>query len=66
MKGGLDRGACRACTRDVCSALATQVGSGQNIFFLTVHYFYYFVPYAQQAGQAAVLGHLSLSVCLWV
>jgi hypothetical protein len=31
-------------------------------FFLTVHYFNSFVPIAQQAGQAAVLGRLSLTV----
>ncbi len=30
-------------------------------FFLTIHYFHSFVG---QAGQAAVLGRLSLSVCL--
>jgi hypothetical protein len=35
-------------------------------FFLTVHYLNSFVPIAQQAGQAAVLGRLSLSVCLWL
>jgi hypothetical protein len=35
-------------------------------FFLTVHYFNSFVTIAQQAGQAAVLGRLSLSVCLWL
>ncbi len=34
-------------------------------FFLTVHYFYLSVPNAQQAGQAAVLGRLSLTMCLW-
>ncbi len=33
-------------------------------FFLTVHYLNSFVPIAQQAGQAAVLGRLSLSVSL--
>ncbi len=31
-------------------------------FFLTVHCFNSFVPIAQQAGQAAVLGRLSLSM----
>ncbi len=31
---------------------------------LTVHYFNSFVPIAQQAGQAAVLGRLSLGVCV--
>ncbi len=38
----------------------------QNTFFLTVHYFNSFVPIAQQAGQAAVLGRLSLSMRLWL
>jgi hypothetical protein len=47
------------------SALAALVGPVQNVFFLTVHYFNAFVLAAQQAGQAAVLGRLSLSVCLW-
>jgi hypothetical protein len=37
----------------------------QNIFVLTIHYLYSFVPIAQQAGQAAVLGRLTLSMCLW-
>jgi hypothetical protein len=35
-------------------------------FFLTVHYFNAIIPIAQQAGQAVVLGHMSLSICLWV
>jgi hypothetical protein len=52
-----------------CSGLAAPVGPVQNIFFLTVHYFTSFVPIAQQAGQAAgqapVLGRLSLCMCLW-
>ncbi len=57
---------CRAGTRDSCfDVLAALVGLVQNIFFLTVHYFNSFVPIAQQAGQAVVLGHLSLSMCLW-
>jgi hypothetical protein len=47
----------RAGTRDVCPALAAVVA---------VHYLSSFVPIAQQAGQAVVLGHLSLNVCLWV
>ncbi len=51
-------------TRDFCSALATPVGPVKNIFFLTVHYFNSFVPIAQQTGQAAVLGRLSLSIRL--
>ncbi len=54
--------ACRASTRDFCSALAALVGPVQNIFFHTVHCFNAFVPIAQQAGQAAVLGRLSLSM----
>ncbi len=57
--------ASRARTRDFCPALDGLVGPVQNIFFLTVHYFNSFVPVAQQAGQAAVLGRLSLNVCLW-
>jgi hypothetical protein len=56
--------ACRAGTRDLCSALAALVGPVQNIFSLNVHYFNSFFPIAQQAGQAAVLGHLSLSICV--
>ncbi len=36
-----------------------------NIFFLTVHYFNSFVPIAQQAELAALLGGLSLRMCLW-
>jgi hypothetical protein len=57
--------ACRAGTRDFCSALATLVGPVQNIVFFTVNYFNSFVPIAQQARQAAVLGRLSLTVSLW-
>jgi hypothetical protein len=56
--------ACHTGTRDFWSALAALVGSVKNIFLLTVQYFNYFVPIAQQAGQAAVLGRLSLSVCV--
>ncbi len=33
-------------------------------FFLTVHYFNFCVPIAQQPGQAVVLARLSLNVCL--
>jgi hypothetical protein len=40
-------------------------GLVQNTIFLTVHFFNSFVPIAQQAGQVAVLGRLSLSECLW-
>ncbi len=57
--------ACRAGTRDFCSTLAALVGPVQKIFFLAVHFFNSFVPIAQQAGQAAVLGLLSLNKCLW-
>ncbi len=46
------------------SALAALVGPVQNIFFLILHYFNSFVPIGQQAGQAAVLGRLSLSMRL--
>jgi hypothetical protein len=52
--------ACRAGTRDFCSVLAALAGPVQNIFFLTIHFLNSFVPIAQQAGQAAVLGRLSL------
>jgi hypothetical protein len=41
-----------------CFALAALVGP--------VQYFNSFVLIVQQAGQAAVLGRLSLSVCLWL
>ena len=60
----LVRWACRAGTRDLSPALAALVGPVQNIFFLAVHYFNPFGPIGQQAGQAAVLGRLSLIVCL--
>jgi hypothetical protein len=49
-------------TRDFCPALAALVGPVQNIFFLTVHYFNSFVPITQQAGQAAVLDRLYVSL----
>jgi hypothetical protein len=32
----------------------------------TKYYIKFFGPFPQQAGQAAVLGRLSLSVCLWI
>jgi hypothetical protein len=35
----------------------------KNIFFLTVHFFN-FVHIVQQAGQAVMLGRLSLGMCL--
>jgi hypothetical protein len=40
------------------------LGPVQNIVFLSAQYFDSFVPIAQQAGQAAVLGRLSISMCL--
>jgi hypothetical protein len=43
----------RAGSRDYCSA------SPYTTYFNT------FVPLAQQAGQAAVLGRMSLIMCLW-
>ncbi len=52
----LVRSACRAGTRDFCSALAALVGPVQNIVFLTEQYFHSCVPIAQQAGQEAMLG----------
>jgi hypothetical protein len=69
MKGVLPwlvRWARRDRTRDFYPALAALVGPIQHIFVLTVHYFFNsFVPIAQQAWQAVVQGHLSLSLCLW-
>jgi hypothetical protein len=60
----LARRACRADTRDFCSALAALVSPVQYIFFLPVH-FNFLSLIAQQARQAAVLGRLSLGMCLW-
>jgi hypothetical protein len=51
----LVRWACRAGTSDFCSALAAL-----KYFFPRL-----FVPISQQAGQAVVLGCLSLIMCLW-
>jgi hypothetical protein len=51
-------------TRDFCSDVAALVSPAQNIFFLAIHFFNSFVPIAQQAEQVAVLGRLSLSMCL--
>ncbi len=61
----LGRWVCRAGTRDFCPALAALIGPVRNFVFLTVHYFNSFVPIAQQARQATLLGRLSLSMCLW-
>ncbi len=55
------RWTCRAGTRYFCPALAAVVG--QCIPYRTL--FYSFVPIAQQAWQAVLLGHLSLCMCLW-
>ncbi len=55
--------ACCANTRDFCSALAAVVGPVQDIFVITVTIT--FDPITQQAGKVAVLGRLSLSMCLW-
>jgi hypothetical protein len=57
----LVRWASRAGTRDFCSSLAALVAQNKIFFSSPVHYFSSFV---QQAGQAAVLGRLSLIVCL--
>ncbi len=40
--------------------------STKYFFFFLKYYINSFVLFAQQAGQAAVLGRLSLSVCLWI
>jgi hypothetical protein len=68
MKGVLPwlvRRACRAGTRDFCPALAALVGTVRNILFPQCALFISFVPIARKAGQAAVLGRLSLNICLW-
>ena len=61
----LVRWACRDGTRDFCFALAALVGPVPNIFCLTSTLFQFFVPTTHQALHAVVLGHLSLSMCLW-
>ncbi len=60
----LVRWACRACTRDFALPWLFWKAQYKNIFFLTVHIFNSFVPVAQQAGQATLLGRLSLNVCV--
>ncbi len=47
------------------SCLDCSSRSGTKYFFLTVHYFSSFGPIAQQAGKAAVLGHLSPSMLVY-
>jgi hypothetical protein len=67
MKGDLPwlvNWACRADTIDCCSVFAALVSPVQNIFFLAVHYFNSKVHNTQQAGKAAVLGRMSLCMCL--
>jgi hypothetical protein len=67
MKGILPllvRWALCAGTRDFCPNLTALVGPVQNIFFLIVCYFNSFIPIAQQAGQAALPGRLSLNMWL--
>ncbi len=55
--------ACRASTRDFCSAWAALVGRKKKISsHRTLFQFLY--PFAQQAGQAVLPGRLSLSMCL--
>jgi hypothetical protein len=50
-------------TRGYCSDLAALVGPVQNIFS-SPYTFQFLCPHRPVAGQAAVLGRLSLSVCL--
>ncbi len=61
------KGVCCSGTREFCPALAAQCSRrpSSKYFFFTVPYFNSSVPIAQQAGQAVVLGRLSLSMCLW-
>jgi hypothetical protein len=54
----------RAGTRDFYSVLTALVGSVQTIFSITAHFFNSFASITQKAGQAAVLGRLSLCVSL--
>jgi hypothetical protein len=56
--------ACRAGTRDFCSALAALAGQVHNISFLTVHFFNSVVPIAQQAGQPVACSVACLLVCV--
>ncbi len=47
-----------------CPAWAAVISPVQNIIFISPHFFTMLVPFAQQPGQAGVLGRLSL--CLWI
>ncbi len=63
----LFRWASRAGSRDFCSALAVPFGPSPKYFFPHRTLFSIpFSPIGQQAGQAVVLGRLSLNMCLWV
>ncbi len=53
---------CSACTIDFFPALAALVSPVQNIIFL-IHFFTLSVPFAEQPGQAGLLGRLSLCLC---
>ncbi len=56
---------CRYTRFLVCLGCSSQPSPVRvQIFFLTVCFFDSFVPTAQQAGLAAMLGHLSLIMCL--
>jgi hypothetical protein len=56
--------ACRTGTRDFCPALAALVGPVQNIFFIPYTISISLSTSPSKLGKAAVLGHLSLSMCL--
>jgi hypothetical protein len=67
MKGVLPwlvRWICCAGTSDFCPVLAALVGPVENISFPPRTVFQ-LICHRQQAGQAVVLGRLSLSMCLW-
>ncbi len=49
----------RAGTIDLCPALAALVNLVKFFIFLTLHFFTFLVPIAQQPRQAGVLGRLS-------
>jgi hypothetical protein len=53
--------ACRAGTRYFCFALDALVAQNNNICFFTI----ISIPLAPKTGQTAVLGRLSLGMCLW-
>jgi hypothetical protein len=57
-----------ACTRDILFCLGCSSRPSKKYFFplRTQQDLTSFVPIAHQAGQAVVLGRLSLSMCLWV